>query len=376
MTTRSYFATCARGLEPLLANELHNIGAEQVREGRGGCDFVGDRVLMYKANLWLRTAVRVLVPIGQAKIMSPEELYDWVRSFDWQQYMTVDHTLAVDCNVRDSRITHSLYASRRVKDAICDQFRDKLGARPSVDPETPMIGLNLHIAKNHAILSLDTSWNSLHKRGYRPALTRAPINEALAAGLLLQLGFNGECPLIDPMCGSGAIAIEGAWIALNRPPGLTRKWFSFMGWLDFDPSVWSNLREDARENVRKTLPFPVLGSDLREDVTEFAHGNARNAGIGHLIPFTTKAIQDFQPPEGPPGIVIINPPYGERLEEMVEVTKLYREVGQVFRERCQGWRCCVFTALDAPWKELDLPIKKKYPLWNGKIACHLLEFNP
>lgn len=376
MSIRSYFATCARGLEPLLATELRNLGADQVREGRGGCEFVGDRLLMYKANLWLRTAIRVLVPIAQQEIHSPEELYDWIRSIDWQQYMTVDHTLAVDCNVRDSRITHSLYALRRVKDAICDQFRDRCQARPSVDPETPMIGLNLHIAKNQAILSLDTSWNSLHKRGYRPALTKAPLNEALAAGILLQLGYRGECPLIDPMCGSGAIVIEGAWIALNRPPGLTRKWFSFMGWMDFDAGEWAEIREQARRQVLKNLPHPIQGFDLRADVAEFAHVNARNAGIGHLIPFRAQAIQQFRPPEGPPGLIVINPPYGERLEELSDVAQLYREIGQVFRERCAGWRCAVFTSLESPWQEFGLPIHAKYSLWNGKIPCHLLEFRP
>src|SRR4051794_13299937 len=196
--------------------------------------------------------------------------------------MTPDQTLAVDCNVRDSAITRSQYAARRVKDAICDQFRDRVGRRPSVDTERPMIGLNLHVSKNHAILSLDSSWSSLHKRGYRPIQPIAPLNEALAAGVLLRAGDDGDAPPAQPPCGSGTFCIEGAWIALNRPPGLTRKWFAFQGWPDFDRPLWNAIRDDARHAVRKELAAPlgaavkpgfagdrsrgpIAGSDVRQD---------------------------------------------------------------------------------------------------------------
>src|SRR5262245_14375001 len=275
-----YFATCARGLEPVLARELSGLGAEGVEPGRGGVRFRGDHALLYRANLWLRTAVRVLRPVLEAEVHSPDELYEAVRTVNWAEYLTPDHTLAVDCNVRDSAITHSQYAARRVKDAICDQFRERAGRRPSVDPERPMVGFNLHVFRDHATLSLDSSWDSLHKRGYRPIQTIAPLNEALAAGLLLQTGWDGSVPLVDPLCGSGTFAVEGAWMAMKRPPGLTRKWFGFQGWPSFDRELWNAIRDDARCGVLKESPAPIRGSDVRRDALELAKLNARAAGVG------------------------------------------------------------------------------------------------
>jgi len=371
-----YFATCARGLEPLLANELRGIGAGGVQEGRGGVSFCGDAALVYRANLWLRTAVRVLRPMLHAHVESPDELYAAVQSVDWSQFMTPDHTLAVDCNVRDSRITHSQYAARRVKDAICDQFVAKMGRRPSVDVERPMVGLNLHIFRDDAVLSLDSSWDSLHKRGYRPVLTKAPLNEALAAGLILSTGWTGQVPLVDPMCGSGSLAIEAAWIALRRPPGLTRKHFGFMGWLDFDVAEWTAIRNEARDQVLKKLPAFVGGSDVRADAVEHARANARAAGIGHLLTFERRDVNDFHPPDGPPGVVICNPPYGERIGDERDLRALYRRMGEVFAERCRGSQCFVFTANDAPWREIRMKPVSATPFWNGRIACRLLKYTP
>src|SRR6476619_1831026 len=197
MAASRYFATCARGLEPMLEKELRELGAEDVAAGRGGAGFGGDLGTLYKANLWLRTAVRVLRPVLEAPVNSPDELYQAVQTIDWAKFMTADHTIAVDCNVRDSAITHSQYAARRVKDAICDQFVQRVGARPSVDPEEPMLGFNLHVYKNHATLSLDSSGMSLHKRGYRPVQTKAPLNEALAAAIIQRTGWRGETPFVD-----------------------------------------------------------------------------------------------------------------------------------------------------------------------------------
>src|SRR5262245_46379120 len=371
-----YFATCARGLEPYLANELRGIGAEQVREGRGGVEFAGDAALVYRANLWLRTAVRVLKPVLKAHVESPDELYAAVQSVEWSSFMTPDHTLAVDCNVRDSRITHSQYAARRVKDAICDQFVARSGRRPSVDVERPMVGLNLHIFRDDSILSLDSSWDSLHKRGYRPALTKAPLNEALAAGLILSTGWTGEIPLVDPMCGSGSLPIEAAWIALRRPAGLTRKHFGFMGWLDFDVGRWTAIRNEARQQILKRLPAYVGGSDIRSDAIEHARANSRAAGIGNMLTFERQDLRDFQPPDGPKGVVICNPPYGERIGDESELRGVYRRMGQVFAERCRGWQCFVFTANEAPWREISMKPVSVTPFWNGKIACRLLKYTP
>lgn len=370
----NYFATCARGLEPLLADELRTLKAVDVRGGRGGVHFAGDSALLYKSNLWLRTAVRILQPVLEAHVESPDELYAAVQSIDWSKFMTPGHTLAVDCNVRDSRITHSQYAARRVKDAICDQFVAKVGKRPSVDTERPMIPFNLHIYKNDAVLSLDSSWDSLHKRGYRPALTKAPLNEALAAGLIMSTGWTGQSPLVDPMCGSGSLPIEAAWISLRRPPGLTRKHFGFMGWMDFDIALWTAVRDEARSQMLKKPPAFIGGSDVRADAIEHARANARAAGIGHLLTFERRDLKDFRPPEGPPGVLICNPPYGERIGEERELRPLYRLLGQVFGERCPGWACFVFTSNDAPWREIRLRPASVTPFWNGKIACRLLRY--
>jgi len=372
----SYFATCARGLESILAGELRDLRAADVRAGRGGVAFAGDRDLLYRANLWLRTAVRVLQPVLESHVESPDALYEAVGTIDWSEYMTPDHTLAVDCNVRDSRITHSQYAARRVKDAICDQFVARSGRRPSVDVERPMVGLNLHVYKDDAVLSLDSSGDSLHKRGYRPVLTKAPLNEALAAGLVQSTGWAGDMPFVDPMCGSGSLPIEAAWIALRRPSGLTRKHFGFMGWMDFDVGRWTAVRDEARSRMLNKLPACVGGSDVRADAIEHARSNARSAGIGHLLTFERRDLRDFQPPDGPPGVLICNPPYGERIGEEKELRPLYRLMGEVFAERCRGWACYVFTANDAPWREIGVKPVAVTPFWNGKIACRLLKYVP
>src|SRR5712692_3269711 len=278
MGRERYFATCARGLESVLGGESHELKASEVEPGRGGVHFAGDQALLYQANLWLRTAIRVLWPILEAQVESPEELYAAVRSVDWSQWLTAEHTLAVDCNVRDSQITHSKYAALKTKDAICDQFLERSGRRPSVDVEQPMVGLNLHIYRNQAVLSLDSSGESLHKRGYRPIQTKAPLNEALAAGLVLLSGWKGDTPFADPLCGSGTLPIEATWLAVHRPPGLTRKRFGFQGWLDFDINLWLELRDQARRSVRKELTAPIVGSDVRRDAIQFSRSNAKAAG--------------------------------------------------------------------------------------------------
>lgn len=370
-----YFATCARGLEPVLAQELIALKAQEVTPGRGGVAFAGPPELVYLANLWLRTAVRVLRPLTEHVVRSTDELYDMVYRLDWSAYMTPDQTLAVDCNVRDSAITHSQYAARRVKDAICDQFREKCGRRPSVDTDMPSVGINLHIFRDKAILALDSSWHSLHKRGYRPIQTRAPLNEALAAGILLLLGYDGSTPLVDPMCGSGTFLIEGAWIAMRRPPGLTRKWFGFYGWPEFNKGVWSAIRNDARNGVRSTLEVPLVGSDIRSDAIQFAEGNARAAGVGHLIRFEKKDVSATRPPCPGPGKIICNPPYGERIGEEEELRHDYGALGEVVSGCWPGWSVGVFTSNDRLAKEVGLKVTKKTPLFNGSLECKLWEFS-
>lgn len=370
----NFFATCARNLEPILAQELREAGAQEVDTGRGGVSFAGDQATLYKANLWARTAVRILQPILEATVESADELYQAVQTIDWPMYMTPEHTLAVDCNVRDSQITHSLFAALRTKDAICDQFIARCGRRPSVDTEQPMVGLNLHIYRNRSVLSLDSSGESLHKRGYRPILTKAPLNEALAAALVQRCGWDPQTPFIDPLCGSGTIPIEAAWIALKRPPGLTRKHFGFMGWIDYDVALWTAIRDDARSNMLKKLPAPIAGFDIRKDAIEFADGNARAAGVGHLIQFERRDFRDFQPPDGMRGTILCNPPYGERLGDEKELRPFYQKIGEVLGNRCGGWNCAVFTGNDNLARQIRLPVRESLPFWNGKIPCRLIRF--
>jgi len=371
----AFFATCARGIETVLAGELGQLGASRIEIGRGGVHFSGDRALLYRANLWLRTAIRVLYPILNAPVTSPEELYDAVRTVDWSQYLTPDHTLAVDCNVRDSRITHSKYAALKTKDAICDQFVERWGRRPNVDVDEPMVGLNLHIYKDQAVLSLDSSGESLHKRGYRPILTKAPLNESLAAAIILLTGWNRQTPFVDPMCGSGTLPIEAAWIALDRPPGLTRKRFGFQGWMDFDVKLWTDIRDEARRGVQKKLTAPIWGSDIRKDAVAFSRQDARAAGLGKVVHFELQDIGQFQPPSGPPGTIVCNPPYGERIGEEKELRTLYRTLGQVYRERCSGWAAFVFAGHAGLAQCIDVPPEAQISLLNGKIPCRLLRFD-
>jgi putative N6-adenine-specific DNA methylase len=373
-TVERFFATCGRGIEPVLADELRALGAADVTPGRGGVHFQGDRATLYLANLWLRTAIRVLRPVLEVRVTSPDELYEAVRQVDWSRYLTPEHTIAVDCNVRDSHITHSKYAALRTKDAICDQFVERCGRRPSVDVDQPMVGLNLHVYKDAATLSLESSGESLHKRGYRPILTRAPLNEALAAAIIYLTGWKPDTPFIDPLCGSGTLPIEAAWIALKRPPGLTRKRFGFQGWMDFDVELWTSLRDEARRGVRHALPAPVLGADLRGDAVSFAIDNAKAAGIGHLLRFDKRDVRNFRPPDGAPGLIVCNPPYGERIGEERDLLKLYQTLGEVFAERFRGWTAHVFTGNPLLAAAIGLKPARQLPLFNGKIPCRLLTF--
>jgi putative N6-adenine-specific DNA methylase len=359
----------------VLAQELAELQAQDIAPGRGGVAFAGPLALVYRANLWLRTAIRVLRPVLEAKVESPDELYQAVQTINWAEYLTPEHTLAVDCNVRDSAITHSHYAALRTKDAICDQFVAKCGRRPSVDTESPMVGLNLHIHRDHAVLSLDSSGESLHKRGYRGKLVKAPLNEALAAGIVLLTGWKGDAPLADPMCGSGTLPIEASWIALSRPPGLTRKRFGFHGWLDFDIQEWTAIRDEARQVVRKQLAAPIVGSDVRRDAIALAQESARAAGVGHLLAFTVQDVRQFTPTDSA-GVLVCNPPYGERLGEEAELRELYAALGTMLRERCRGWSAWILSGNPLLEETIGLPPTQSVPLYNGRLRCRLLRFQP
>ena len=313
-------------------------------------------------------------PILTVGVSSPDDLYEAVRSIHWAPYLTADHTIAVDCNVRDSQITHSKYAALRTKDAICDQFVERTGRRPSVDVDEPMVGLNLHIYRDEASLSLDSSGESLHKRGYRPIQTRAPLNEALAAALVLFSGWSPETAFADPLCGSGTLPIEATWLAIRRPPGLTRRRFGFQGWMDFDVRLWTELRDEARRNVRKELQAPIVGSDLRRDALSLGLRNARAAGVGNLVQFAVRDLRQFRPP-APVGTIVCNPPYGERLGTESELRAAMRPSVKRFEIAAgDGKRLCSRETRPLA-EQLGMDPTEERSLFNGKIPCRLLRFD-
>jgi putative N6-adenine-specific DNA methylase len=344
----------------------------------------------YRANLWLRTAIRVLVPIRRFTAYTPEELYDRAREVDWRTHLTTDHSFAVDCNLRDSAITHSQYAALKVKDAVADQFRDRCGKRPTVDTETPDVRINLHIAQNACTLSLDSSGETLHKRGYRAAQTEAPLNETLAAGLVLLSGWDRRSPLMDPMCGSGTILIEAALMAADAAPGLLRRRFGFETWPGFDKAAWKRLLEEAKSRMHTAhsrgrsagggsasgglCHIRIVGSDISAEAVAAARKNCEAAGVSRWVSFEVRDIADL-PGQSGPGVIICNPPYGERLGEAEELKPLYRRMGEVFKERFKGFTAHVLAGNPRLAKQIGLKPRARTQLFNGPIECQFLRFD-
>ncbi len=360
----------------MLAGELARLNVPGIELGLGGVHFSGGLDQLYRANLGARTAIRILLPLLETEIATQDDLYEAVYAFTWEDHMTPDHTLALDCNLRDSVFTHSQYALLRVKDAICDRFRDRTGKRPSIDREWPMIGLNLHMNRNRVVLSLDTSWESLHKRGYRPIQPRAPLNEALAAALLLRSGYLGQCPLVDPMCGGGTLPIEASWIATDRAPGLTRKWFAFQGWIHHNVGLFADVRNELRALTKPNLAHLIQGSDERQDALGIAAEAAGLAGVGHLLKWTQKSLRNLEPPEGPPGWVFCNPPYGVRIGAARDLIETYRHLGEMVGSRWKGWSLGLFTATPELARETGLDYRQRWVFPNGALKCHLYLWGP
>src|SRR5438132_315540 len=272
---------------------------------------------------------------------------------------------------RESMPTQRYFATcaRGLEVVVAQELRDLKA--PDIEPGRGGVGF----AGDQAVLSLDSSGESLHKRGYRTKLTKAPLNEALAAGLVLLSGWKPDTPFADPLCGSGTLPIEATWLAIRRPPGLTRKRFGFQGWLDFDIGLWTELRDEARRGVRKHLDAPILGFDIRRDALPLARPRARAAGVGHLIHFEIRDLRDFHPPGDVPGTIICNPPYGERIGSDQDLRPLYHTLGEVLRERCRGWQACVFTGNLHLARQIELPLAEDISLFNGRIPCKLLRFS-
>jgi putative N6-adenine-specific DNA methylase len=369
---RNCFAAVPRGAEEIAAAELNALGVQSVQIGKGGIAFVAGREGLYRANLWLRTASRVLVQLGVFPCMTPAELYAGVHAFDWANIITPRMTLAVDCSLRDSTLTHSGFVALKTKDAVVDRIREACGSRPNVDTAAPDVRINVHLHKNVCTVSLDSSGDPLDRRGYRLERNEAPLRETLAAAVVALTGWDGSMPLADPMCGSGTIPIEAALVAGRVAPGLQRS-FGFQNWLDFDNRLWDFLLKEASEDIR-TLPVGLItGYDQDSRALKLASRNAAKAGFEGQLHFFHAALEAFQP-EGDKGVVIINPPYGKRLGDENELKELYCQIGDIMKKRCRGWTGYVLTGNLELAKYIGLKASRRFVLFNGAIECRLLKY--
>ncbi|MHB8120963.1 MAG: THUMP domain-containing class I SAM-dependent RNA methyltransferase [Desulfuromonadaceae bacterium] len=367
------FAAVPRGAEELAAAELAAIGSNVAKPGKGGVSFCTDREGLYRANLWLRTASRVLVQLVQFPCSGPAELYAGVHAIPWQELITPEMTLAVDCSLRDSALTHSGFVALKTKDAIVDRIREACGQRPNVDTASPDVRINVHLHKNVCTISLDSSGDSLDRRGYRLERNEAPLRETLAAAVVALTGWDGSIPLADPMCGSGTIPVEAALVAAHIPPGLHRS-FGFQRWLDFDSELWSGICASAEGGIRRLPLGLITGYDLDSRALLLAGRNSANAGLDGQIHFFHAALQEFKP-EGDKGVVILNPPYGKRLGEEDDLRELYCQIGDVMKKRCRGWTGYVLTGNLELAKYIGLKASRRYVLFNGAIECRLLKYD-
>ena len=313
------------------------------------------------------------MPLAEFACETPEELYQGARAVPWAEYLTPTMTLAVDCNLRDSTLTHSGFVALKTKDAIVDELRDRLGSRPNVDTKDPDLRINVRLFRNRCTVSLDCSGTPLDRRGYRLERHEAPLKENLAAALIELSGWDGSVPFLDPMCGTGTIVIEAALKALRVPPGLLRAGFGFQRWPGYDQGLWDRLVEEARQGMLSALAAPVLGSDISHSAVAMAHENARRAGVGGVIGLGRGEIAELSPPPGP-GIMIFNPPYGKRLGEEEELKPLYKEIGDTLKKRCKGYTAYLFTGNLELAKSVGLKASRRIVLYNGPIECRLLKY--
>ncbi|MBW4574742.1 MAG: RNA methyltransferase [Aphanothece sp. CMT-3BRIN-NPC111] len=369
----NYFATVARGLEPIAAQELERLGAQEVRPEFTGVHFAGDKALLYRVNLWARTIFRVLVPLREFYCSNADMLYREVQKIAWDDYLQPDNTLAVDCTGGNQKLNHTHFTALQVKNAIVDQQRRQFGQRSSVDIENPDVLINVHIHQDRCILSLDSSGTSLHRRGYRPAMGLAPLKETLAAALLDMAEWDASLPFLDPMCGSGTLPIEAGLKALNIAPGLFRQRFGFLSWSDFDEHLWQELREEAKNSQKLDLNAPIYGSDRDYDVLIQARTNAERCGIENKITFTLTELSQLEAPQDC-GVIICNPPYGERLGDARELGDLYKMLGDVFKQTFKGWTAFILTGNKELAKKVGLKASRRIPVYNGSLACTLLKY--
>lgn len=368
-----YVAITFAGLEQVLAEELKELGAQEIQETLRAVTFRGDKKLLYKANIWCRTALRILLPIKSFPCNNEKELYEGVKSIEWENFITVNETIAVDAGVAASNINHSKYAALKTKDAVVDRFREKFDKRPDVDVIHPDLRINIRISKNNCIVSLDSSGEILFKRGYRKKADTAPMNEVLAAGLILLSGWDRKSNFTDFMCGSGTLVIEAALIAKRIPPGIFRDEFAFEKWKDFDNNLMEEVLEEAHAMQIKDLDFEIVGNDISGKAIGIADDNVRSAKLGKTIKLVNKDFKDFIPPAGG-GTVIVNPPYGERIG-VNDIISFYREIGDVLKQNYQGYDAWIFTANIEAAKFIGLKPTRKIPLDNGALECKFMKYS-
>src|SRR5690349_169017 len=377
----SLFATASRGLEPLLARELAALGASKVKEQGGGVAFAGDLSLAYRACLESRLASRILLPLSRFPLADADGLYQGARAIEWTDVFDVTSTFAIEVAGRSAAVTHTHYAGLKVKDAIADAFRDKTGKRPDVDTERPQLRVHLHLDKDHAQLALDLSGESLHRRGYRRDGGTAPLRENLAAAILARcdwpaLAAQGT-PLLDPMCGSGTLVLEAALMAADVAPGLARERFGFESWLEHKPKLWREIKAAAaaRAETGRARELPLLlGSDVDPAAIHAARDNARRAGFAEKVRFTVQDLAAARPASPLQGLVVTNPPYGERLGAEAEVIKIHSLLGATLKQHFGGWQAAVFTGRPDLGPRIGLRAHDTFSMYNGPLPCKLLRF--
>lgn len=358
------------GLEELLAGELTELGAEGVEIGRRMVEFRGDKEMMYKANFCLRTAVKILKPISQFKAKDADEVYEQVKRIPWEKYMDEDWTFLVDAVVYSENFRHSKFAAYRVKDAIADYFREKTGKRPNVGMTNPDLRVSIHIADIDVTISLDSSGESLHHRGYRTGTVAAPLNEVLAAGIVMLSGWKGDCDLIDPMCGSGTILIEAALLARNIYPGVFRKEFAFERWKDFEPELLDAIYND--DSKEKEFSHKIYGYDINRRAVAIAADNVKSAGVADIVEIGQQDFRDFQQPENK-AIIITNPPYGERITTD-DILGLYDDIGHVLKHSFVGGDAWILSYREECFARIGFRPSTKFALYNGPLPCELRKY--
>ncbi len=354
------------GLEDVLAEELTALGANNLQIGKRMVSFEGNLALMYKANLHCRTALRILRPVFSFQAKTTDDIYNKIRKMNWNEHLSEDSTFAIDAVVFSDYFTHSKFVAYRVKDAIADYFMQRSGKRPSVDIANPDLLINIHIAQNTCTLSFDSSGESLHKRGYRVKQTDAPLNEVLAAGMILKTGWRGESAFVDPMCGSGTLLIEAALIALNVPPGVFRKQFAFEKWKNFNKDLFDALYND--ESCEREFKYKIYGSDISKEAIEIAAMNVKSASLNDYIELDVKGIEDYTEAPAENGILITNPPYGERLKPE-NIDELYESIGERFKHVFAGYKAWVLGYQKEHFNKVGLKPSKKIAFKNGSLDC-------